>query len=164
MREALSRRFGLTGAALEDVAHVAKGNLVAAERIVETADDTKEYFDLFVTLMRISYMGDARKMKTWMEAANALGRKRQISFLAYVQNMVRENFIYNIQNREISYMTTEEATFAQKFAPYVNELNIAQFLSELDLAQQHIGQNVQAKIVFFDLAMKVAVLLRRVKM
>ena len=78
--------------------------------------------------------------------------------------MVRENFIYNIHNKDISYMTTEEAAFAQKFAPYVNELNIAQFLSELDLAQQHIGQNVQAKIVFFDLAMKVAVLLRRVKM
>ena len=164
MREALSRRFGLSGTSLEDVAHVAKGNLVAAERIVETADDAKEYFDLFVSLMRISYMGDARKMKTWMESANALGRKRQLSFLAYVQNMVRENFIYNIHNKDISYMTTEEATFAQKFAPYVNELNIAQFLSELDLAQQHIGQNVQAKIVFFDLAMKVAVLLRRVKM
>lgn len=164
MREALSRRFGLSGTALEDVAHVAKGNLVAAERIVETADDAKEYFDLFVSLMRISYMGDARKMKTWMESANALGRKRQLSFLAYVQNMVRENFIYNIHNKDISYMTTDEAAFAQKFAPYVNELNIAQFLSELDLAQQHIGQNVQAKIVFFDLAMKVAVLLRRVKM
>ena len=137
---------------------------MAAERIVETADDAKEYFDLFVSLMRISYMGDARKMKTWMESANALGRKRQLSFLAYVQNMVRENFIYNIHNKDISYMTTEEAAFAQKFASYVNELNIAQFLSELDLAQQHIGQNVQAKIVFFDLAMKVAVLLRRVKM
>lgn len=164
MREALTHLYGLTGNEVADVAHVAKGNLVAAERIVETASDAKEYFDLFVSLMRISYMGDARKMKTWSEDAHALGRKRQLSFLAYAQNMIRENFIYNIHNKEISYMTSDESGFAQKFAPYVNELNIAQFLSELDLAQQHIGQNVQAKIVFFDLAMKVAVLLRKIKM
>lgn len=164
MREALAKQYGLTGTALTDVAHVSRGSLVAAERLVETAGDAKEYFDLFVSLMRISYMGDARKMKDWTETAGKLGRKRQISFLAYAQNMIRENFIYNIHNEDISYMASDERNFAQKFAPYVNELNIAQFLSELDLAQQHIGQNVQAKIVFFDLAMKVAVLLRKIKM
>lgn len=164
LREALSRLYGLSGSELADVAHVSKGSIVAAERIIETAGDTKEYFDLFVTLMRVAYMGDARKMKTWMESANDLGRKRQVSFLVYVQNMVRENFIYNLHNKDISYMTSDEMGFAVKFAPYVNELNIVSFLSELNLAQQHIEQNVQAKIVFFDLAMKVAVLLRRAKM
>lgn len=163
LKVALSKLYGLTGIQLEDVAHVSKGSLVAAENIIQTAGDTKEYFDLFVTLMRVAYMGDARKMKTWMESVHELGRKRQVSFLAYVQSMVRENFIYNLSNREISYMTADEIAFATKFAPYVNEMNIAEFLSELNLAQQHIEQNVQAKIVFFDLAMKVAVLLRKVK-
>lgn len=164
LKVALSKLYGLTGTQLDDVAHISKGNLVAADQIVETAGDAKEYFELFVSLMRIAYMGDARKMRGWMESATELGRKRQVAFLDYVQNMIRENFIYNFHNKEISYMTTEEQGFAQKFAPYVNELNIVQFLSELNLAQQHIEQNVQAKIVFFDLAMKVAVLLRKFKM
>lgn len=164
LKMALSKLYGLSGVQLEDVAHVSKGSLITAENVIQTAGDTKEYFDLFVSLMRIAYVGDARKMKGWMESANELGRKRQISFLAYVQNMVRENFIYNFGNRTISFMTADERAFATKFAPYVNELNIAEFLSELNLAQQHIEQNVQAKIVFFDLAMKVAVLLRKIKM
>ena len=58
-------------------------------------------------------------------------------------------------------MTRQEEGFASRFAPFVNERNVAALMEELSEAQAHVGQNVNPRMVFFDLALKVTVLLRR---
>ena len=91
----------------------------------------------------------------------AIGRKRQVSFLEYAQKMIRKNFILNLKNAQLNYMTSYENDFSVRFAPFVNERNIFSLLCELEIAQKHIEQNVQAKIVFFDLSLKLIMLLRK---
>ena len=49
--------------------------------------------------------------------------------------------------------------FATRFAPYVNESNIINIADELAEAERHIVQNTNPKMVFFDLALKMIVLL-----
>ena len=56
-------------------------------------------------------------------------------------------------------MTAEEEAFTRNFARFVNERNVQSIMEELETAQRDIGQNVNAKFVFFDLALKMAVLL-----
>lgn len=161
MEQALKARYSMTEEECREVAHIANGNLIAAEDIVQTSDEKREYFDLFVEVMRASYSRNAKRMKEWTEEMHRLGRKRQLSFLAYAQRMIRENFIYNVKNKELNYMTRFEEEFSVKFSPFVKESNIFGLLSELESAERHIEQNVNAKLVFFDLSLKLIMLLKQ---
>ena len=58
--------------------------------------------------MRLAYQRKIREMKQWSENVAAMGREKQKHFLVYVQRMIRENFIYNFQNKELTYLNQEE--------------------------------------------------------
>ena len=73
--------------------------------------------------------------------------------------MLRENFMYNFQQQDLVYMTQEEEDFAKNFARFINEANILQLYDLTNLAIRDIGQNANAKIVFYDFALKIIVLL-----
>jgi DNA polymerase-3 subunit delta' len=74
--------------------------------------------------------------------------------------MVRENFIYNFHSSELYYMSEDESNFAVKFAPFINERNVLGIMEELTIAQRHIEQNANAKMVFFDFSLKMIVLIK----
>ena len=90
-----------------------------------------------------------------------MGRLRQKNFPVYCQRMIRENFIFNLHQRDLTYMTISEQNFANRFAPFVNERNVMGIMDELSEAQIHIEQNVNAKMVFFDFSLKMIVLLKQ---
>ena len=56
-------------------------------------------------------------------------------------------------------MTQEEENFAKNFARFVNEKNILPITDLANLAIRDIGQNANAKIVFYDFALQMIVLL-----
>ena len=58
-------------------------------------------------------------------------------------------------------MTEEEQAFSKNFSPFVNQRNVEALSAEFALAERHIEQNVNSKIVLFDLMLKVIVLLKR---
>jgi DNA polymerase-3 subunit delta' len=100
-------------------------------------------------------------MRQWADGVAGMGREPQKNFLIYCQRMIRESFICNFHHPEINYMNTEEANFTSRFAPFVNEKNIFGIMDELSEAQRHIEQNVNPKMVFFDLALKMIMLLKQ---
>lgn len=73
--------------------------------------------------------------------------------------MVRENFMYNFHESSITYLSPEEQNFSTRFSPFINERNVIGIMTELEEAQRHIEQNVNARMVFFDFALKMIVLL-----
>jgi DNA polymerase-3 subunit delta' len=162
MRRAVSERFCVQEPQLSDVVRIANGDLIMAESIISSTDEDKEFFELFCMVMRAAYARKLFEIKAWAETmAKGMNRKRQVSFLAYAQRMIRENFIMNVQKEDLNYMTSYENSFSVRFSPFVNEHNIWGLLSELELAERHIEQNVQAKLVFFDLALKLIMLLKK---
>ena len=56
-------------------------------------------------------------------------------------------------------MNNEEQNFSNRFSPFINEQNVIGIMNELNEAQRHIEQNVNARMVFFDFALKMIVLL-----
>ena len=89
----------------------------------------------------------------------AFGREKQKRFLSYFLHMMRESFMYNFKRPELSYMTQQEEDFARNFARFINEGNILAINDLINRAIRDIGQNANAKIVFFDLALQMTVLL-----
>ena len=71
--------------------------------------------------------------------------------------MIRENFIMNFKEDEMLYMSQVERDFSVRFSPFVNERNIFGIMDELSEAQKHVEQNVNAKMVFFDMALRMTV-------
>ena len=142
-------------------AHLANGNFIKALETIHLNEENELFFNLFVSLMRLSYQRKIREMKQWSEQLAAMGRERQKNFLEYCQRMIRENFIYNLHRKEMNYMTLPEQNFATRFAPFVNERNVMGIMDELSEAQVHIEQNVNARMVFFDFSLKMIVLLKQ---
>jgi DNA polymerase-3 subunit delta' len=161
MQAALAERFGLNKEEAASIAHLANGNFVKAVRLIRSNDETRYFLELFITIMRNSWKRDVKNMKTKADEFASLGREKQKNFLNYAQNLLRENFIYNLHQPEINYLSREEEVFSVNFAAYVNEKNVVDFMNEVGLAIRHVEQNVNPRMIFFDLSMKIAVLLKR---
>lgn len=153
-----------------NVARLSCGSLLNAYSILSESDENKQNFDRFVKVMRMAWQVGNRQgyealknLKKWAEetALSSVGRERQKKFLEYSQRMIRENFILNLHQPELNYLTSDEADFSGKFSPFINERNVEELMSEFALAERHIDQNVNAKMVFFDLVLKIIVLLKK---
>ena len=159
IKEALINIYGLQKQDATNIAHQCEGNFLKAIESISLNEENKLFFDLFVALMRLSYQRKIKDMKAWSETVATMGREKQKHFLGYCQRMIRENFIYNFHNRSITYLANDEEAFSTRFAPFINERNVMEIMNELNEAQRHIEQNVNAKMVFFDFSLKMIVLL-----
>jgi DNA polymerase-3 subunit delta' len=74
---------------------------------------------------------------------------------------VRENFIYNLHNPSLNYLTREEEAFSTRFSPFINERNVEGIVSELQRANADIAGNANARIVLFDLTIRLSILIRK---
>ena len=157
--EALKARFGLQDTDAAETARLAKGSYLQALEIIHLSEDTQLFFGLFVSLMRLAYQRKVKEMREWSDTVAAMGRERQKDFLTYCQRMVRESFVSNFHRKEMNYMNREEENFTIRFAPFINERNVMGITDELAEAQTHIEQNVNPRMVFFDFALKMIVLL-----
>ena len=157
--ERLQNQYGLQEKDAISIGHRSEGNFLKALECIHLSEENKLFFDLFVSLMRLSYQRKIREMKQWSETLAAMGREKQKHFLSYCQRLVRENFISNFQDPSLNFMNEEEQNFSKRFAPYINEKNVMGIMDELSEAQRHIEQNVNARMVFFDFSLKMIVLL-----
>lgn len=161
LTQALVADYALPEVQARRLAHIAQGSYTQARKLAEEDADRREYFELFVELMRLCYMRKAKEMRQWSESVASLGRERQKHMLEYCQRLVRENFIYNFRRPELNYMTEGEEGFAKNFARFINERNVIPIAEELAACQTDIEQNVNAKMVFYDLALKITLLLKK---
>ena len=157
--EALIQRRGIEVDSAERIARIANGSWQKAIDILDAGNENEAFLDMFISLMRLAYSRNVKELKRWSETMQGYGREKQKRFLSYMLHLVRENFMYNFGDPELNYMTQREEDFARNFARFINEANILPITDLLNRAIRDIGQNANAKIVFFDLALQMIVLL-----
>ncbi|MDR1403260.1 MAG: DNA polymerase III subunit delta [Tannerellaceae bacterium] len=161
MVDALINKEMLEPAAAKKIARLAGGNYLKALELISINIENEFYLGLFKEMMRNSWARNVKGMKASADLLAGIGREQQKNFFAYCQHLIRENFMYRFQSDDLNYMNRQEAEFAVKFAPFVNERNVFELMDELAKAERHIIQNVNAKMVFFDLALRITVFIRR---
>ena len=161
LEQALIERRALEPNMAHRIARIAHGNWNAALEELDSGNENRQHLDMFIMLMRLAYMRNIHDLKKWSEVVATFGREKQKRMLDYFNHMVRESFMYNFRNEELTYMTQEEEEFARNFARFINEANVIDIFNLFDECKRFIGQNANAKIVFFDLALKIIVLLIR---
>lgn len=161
MTRALTERRGLDPEQAQRVARVANGSWLRALDTLNADNENSQFLERFMMLMRAAYARDVRRLKTWTDEVAATGREKQRRMLLYFSRMVRENFMYNFKQPQLNYMTVDEEAFSRRFSPFINEANIIEISELLERAYRDIGQNANAKIVFYDLSLQMIVLLLR---
>ena len=158
--QALQEEYRISDVDARAIAHLSGGSYLKACESLQLNNDNKQFFDLFVSLMRLAYARRVKELKAWSEDAADLGRERLRRLLSYMGRMVRENYISNIGNPSLNYMTSEEQQFSTRFAPFINEKNVIEIMQLIGSAENDIGQNANAKIVLFDMAIRLILLLK----
>ena len=159
IRQALIERRGIDEDSALRISRRANGNWLAALEELQADSENGLFLDLYKSLMRLAYQRKIKDLRKWSEQMAAMGREKQKRWLSYFLRMTRESFMYNFQEEELNYMTSDEEAFASNFARFINEKNILPISDMANLAIRDIGQNANAKIVFFDLALQMIVLL-----
>ena len=160
IQQALVSRFDCPQDKAIDYARMSHGSYVEALKLLNDDEERSFYFTKFCEMMRLSYAKKLFDMKEWSEEMSGIGRERQKAYLQYAQQMIRENFIMNFNTPSLNYLNESERTFSSRFHAFVNHNNVAGIMDELALAEKDIMQNVNAKMVFFDLSLKLIMLLK----
>ena len=142
------------------LAHIADGNIIEADKIVSLSKENQKFLELFIQLMRLSYQRKVKELKSWSVDVAGLGREQIMRFLTYTQRLIRENFIYNLSVSELNYLNREEAQFSQNFAKFITESNVIKLIDVFNKALTDILGNANAKIVLYDMSIKVILLLK----
>ena len=159
IRQELIARRGIDEDAATRISRLANGSWMKALDELQVGTENEQFLDMFIMLMRLAYQRNVRELRKWSDTMAAFGREKQKRFLEFFLRMVRENFMYNFQNADLCYMTQKEETFAKNFARFINEANVLPISDLINRAIRDIGQNANAKIVFFDMALQIIVLL-----
>lgn len=140
-------------------AHIAEGNVFVARDALSAGSEASKHLDLFMQLMRLAYSKKVSELKLWSEKVADLKREGASRFMEYCQRMVRENFILNLHVDGLNYLTEAEKQFSSRFCPFINHQNVEELVREFNTAERDIRGNANAKIVLFDLAIKIIMLL-----
>jgi DNA polymerase-3 subunit delta' len=111
--------------------------------------------------MRDAYQRKVLGMRKWSEEIAAFGREGSMNFLSYCERMIGENYIYNLSQPDLVYLNSAESAFSTKFARFINERNVLKLRQAFIDARTDISGNANAKIVLFDLAVKVILFLKQ---
>lgn len=157
----LQLELGISGDELQSFVKNANGNYIRAIQMFATQDSPSQNFELFTAIMRLAWKKDIVGFNDLLDTFDKMGREKQKSFLKFCLREIRENFIRNLNEQSLLYMDKQEANFAEKFHPFINELNVQEFYKELNSAHYHIERNGNAKIIFFDLFIKFILLIQK---
>ena len=161
IEQALVERRGIEPNMAHRLARAANGNWTNAIEALNADNENRMFLDMFKTLMRQAFLKNVKELKRWSETVAAYGRERQKRMLVYFMQMVRENFVYNFKNPELNYMTQDEEDFSRNFSRFINETNVVEMFELMQKAHRDIGQNASAKVVFYELALQIIVLITR---
>lgn len=161
IEKAISALPEAEGHDIRDIVHLSKGNYNKAMELLEPDELGIFNLERFKELMRYSYGRKFADLFKWVDQVAGIGREKQKSLLNYFLILLRENFVYNLKNSNLTFMSDQEEEFSKRFSPFINERNIVELTEVFETAFAHIGMNGNPRIIFTDVAFKITKLIRK---
>ena len=111
--------------------------------------------------MRKAYARKVGELRQWSVDVAGLGREPAMQFIDYCSRLIRESFLMHLNDPRLLTLNKAELACTIKFFPFINEKNVEDMATLFDDARRDIAGNANGKIVFFDLAVRVIMLIRR---
>lgn len=164
--EAEARGAGVSDPAeARNLARLAGGDWLELQHLLQGEEEGQrsENFQLFCSLMRLSYNDKHLELMDWAEEAARLTREQQLSLLRDSVRLLRESYMLHAGLGSISYLWGEEADFCRKFSPFIGNQNIEPLVAEMEAAMAQLAQNGNPTIVFTHFALAVSKRINRLK-
>lgn len=153
----------LSGTDANEAAHLSGGNYrLALEYIQGSNPEYSMQLDFLKRILRATVDALPHRMRQLADELSKLTREEQLRLLEYLATTFREIFALRFGIAEISYLRKDEEPLARYIQTCINGENLAIIHEEINLAQRHISQNVNSRIVFFDFILKLTSILAKV--
>lgn len=149
----------------KQIAFMSQGNLRLAKNHLN--DDDGLFDSYFVSWVRNAFMAAKKPavlkdLIKWSNEIAAWSRDEQKNFLMFCSEVFRQALLRNYQVNEVTYMQIKSEGFKwDGFSTYIHGANIEDILTEINEAAYHIERNGNAKIILFDLSIKLTRYLHR---
>ncbi|WP_337043036.1 DNA polymerase III subunit delta' [Emticicia sp. 17c] len=140
------------------IAFLSEGNMHKALEILEKAEDTDHAW--FANWMRMCYALNLQKLVPMADEFDARSKEQQKGLLEYGLSIFREIFLYSNGGQNLIRLENDELVFVQRFSTAINMNNLEQIIDTLGEAFYHIERNARAKIVFLDISLIIARLMK----
>ena len=157
--QGLVQRWGVDADMAASLAHVSDGNLAQALRMAKAGQDQPD-LERFSAWMRSCWARDGRAMVEGSESFASLGREGQKRFLHFALHLVRQSMVGHYGAKELVRLTPAESAFLTKFSKFIHHDNVMALREALEEAHRDVAGNVNGKLVFVDLSLRVHRLLR----
>lgn len=154
--KALEDKYGIEENLANIYAHLSNGSM---RKAIDLAKGNNEEEQILLTRYKDFMLATASKypinIKDKTEKMAQLSRDEQVDLIRYLSKMFRENYIYTFDTERINYLSSSEEAFAKYIKGAVNEENIYKIMADFEEAEKHILQNVNSKMIFYDLALRI---------
>lgn len=154
----LKNRHGLDSPRARQIVHMADGNINEALRLLNEAED--DTHKMFRDWMRFCFTRDFTKMVEWAENYQKMNKISQKSLLMYGLTMMRETLIANYSPGNLQRLQGEELEFVKNFSKVIDADKLEKISDNLNVAYYHLERNANPKILFADLSLLIAGVIR----
>lgn len=146
---------GVQSQLAESVAVRSHGDLIEAQELVNNSGDEHIYRELFIQLMRVCFKKNVNEMLDWTEDVSKLSREEQKLFTLYALHMIRQSNLANYTDNMLVTASKEERQFLEKFARFITNNNLYDFIELFDQAHYHLDRNAAPKLLFTQLCFQI---------
>ena len=151
---------GVTLEKAKQLKNITDSNFGKMKKILDDTEGLLDLFDEFSSWMRLAYRMDVSALSKWVDKIASMGRKHQKLFLSYAIKMIRECLILNFGSSNLLKTNEKEYAFISRFSPFIHEENSVMIVEELEKSIKAINRNANAKIIFFQLSLKMVKFLK----
>ncbi len=136
-------------------AHMAEGNYrTALDLYLGQNVNTDETTKLFGRVLRATVNARPVEIKALSDELAKMSREDLVTLFGYMGRMFREIYVHAYGIPQINYLTTAEAGIAKYLSGCIHADNVGAISDELALATRHIQQNVNSRMILFDLILR----------
>ena len=139
---------------LAQITLLADGNLNKARKLAESMPN--DYFGHFRDWMRLCYSQDLTSLLGQADAFQEMSKLGQRNLLMYALHMLREALVLHFTQAALTRATEAEQVFTKKLRQTLTHLQIKEWIFWLNQAYYYIERNVNAKMLYLDLSLKIA--------
>ena len=154
----LADKKGVAAERAKQIARLAGGNLGLALKLLDEVQDGS--VAVFRDWMRTCWAVDYDEMVAFMDRFNTMSKMAQRSLMEYGLTVLRESLVVNANESSLLRVTAEEEAFVTKFSKTMSMEKIEKMSAYLNDTIYHLERNANPRILFLDLSIQLAVLLR----
>ena len=143
----------------KQISKYADGSLRNAILMINEVDEGISSY--FIAWMRSCYSADIEQLVPMADDFTKKSRAEQLSTFKYGLDTARELLLSNAETEELKRLIDAEADFLKGFSKVFNTEKIMAFSELFNEAYYHIERNLNSKILFLDLSLSLAKVLRK---